>query len=170
MVTAVDQPFPGVNITPATATFTVINPNSLYFKSEIDQEEITQVTPNQSAIVSLDSFPDKTIDSAITYISFIPIAGESSTVYEIRFQLPLDNQDLDYRLGMDGEAVITLDQSDQALTVPLEAVYEDDQKYVWRKVDNQVLRQNITTGIESDTDIEVLSGLSLNDQIIIKRK
>ncbi|OGL54248.1 hypothetical protein A3K55_01260 [Candidatus Shapirobacteria bacterium RBG_13_44_7] len=71
---------------------------------------------------------------------------------------------------MDGEAVITLDQSDQALTVPLEAVYEDDQKYVWRKVDNQVLRQNITTGIESDTDIEVLSGLSLNDQIIIKRK
>jgi len=103
VVTNVEQPLTGTNITPATATFTIINPESIYFKSEIDQAEVPKITVGQKATIRVDAFPDASFDSEITYISFIPVAGQSSTVYEIRFKLPVDNKNLNYRLGMDGE-------------------------------------------------------------------
>ncbi len=170
VVTAIDQPLAGVNITPATATFTVIDPKSIYLRSEIDQEDVTKVKLGQIATIKLDSFPDLNIKSEITHIAFTPISGESSTVYEIRFKLPLDNQDLDYRLGMDGDALITLEESDNnTLSIPLEAIYQDDnQSYVWLKKDNQLVKQTVTTGIENDNAVEVTTGLTLNDQIVIR--
>lgn len=169
VVVAIDQPLAGVNITPATATFTVINPQSIFLKSEIDQEQVTKITVGQPATIKIDSFPDLEIESEITYISFTPISGESSTVYEVRFALPLDNQDLSYRLGMDGDALITLEQSANALIIPLEALYQDDQgQYLWLKTDQQLIRQKVTTGIENDTHIQITKGLSLNDQVIIR--
>ena len=118
------------------------------------------------------SFPDKKIDSEISYIAFTPVSGQTSTVYEIRFKLPSNNQDLKYRLGMDGDAIILLKQIDNSLTLPSEAVNQDEnQSYVFVKPDNsnQLIKKNIITGIETDTTIEILEGLSENDQVVISK-
>ena len=171
IVVAVDQPLTGTNITPATANFTIINPNGLYFKSEIDQEAVTKVKVGQSVTLRLDSFPDYTGNSQVTYIAFTPVAGQTSTVYEIRFQLPVQNNDLSYRLGMDGDVDITLAQSDNALTVPIDAVNDDNgQRYVYVKSGSQLVRRNVTIGIETDTTSEVLTGLTQNDQVAVVKK
>lgn len=171
VVVSIDQPLPGINITPASATFTVINPNSLFFKSEIDQESIVKVRLGQKATIKLDTFPDNEITSEISYLAFTPIPGQTSTVYEVRFKLPLENNDLLYRLGMDGDATITLSESKEALTVPTDAVYDDNgQKYVYKKNGNTLIRQNIKTGIETDTSTEIKEGLTQNDSIVITKK
>ncbi|MFA6250569.1 MAG: efflux RND transporter periplasmic adaptor subunit [Candidatus Shapirobacteria bacterium] len=171
IVTAVDQPNAGINVTPATATFTIIDPQSLYFESEIDQEDVSRVSLSQAASVNLDSFPDTTHSSRITYISFTPVSGQTSTTYHIRFELPVDNSSLNYRLGMAGDATISLKEAQNTLTVPVEAVYEDSQiQYVLvKKADNQVVEQPVKTGIESDIDIEILEGLSESDQVVIRK-
>lgn len=169
VVTEIQQPLTGTNITPATATFTIINPASIYFKSEIDQEDVTKIKVGQKAIVKIDSFPDTSFDSEITHISFIPVPGQSSTVYEIRFQLPVDNQDLNYRLGMDGEAVITLKEENEALVLPLDALNDDGQSFVWIKTDDKLSKKYVTTGIENDTEIQILEGLNPNDSVVIKK-
>lgn len=170
VVVAMDQNLPGTNITPATATFTIVNPSSVYFRSEIDQEEVVKIKVGQKATVKIDAFPDSSFDSEITYIAYTPISGQSSTVYEIRFRLPVDNQDLSYRLGMDGDALITIDQKDNALVLPLEAVVNEDSKtFVWLKNDGRLEKKYVTTGIENDTEIEILSGLNPNDQVVIKK-
>ncbi len=108
VVVSIDQPFAGSNITPASATFTIINPNSLYFKANIDQETVTKIKVEQPVSLQLDSFPDKEIESKITYIAFTPVPSETSTVFETRFQLPVDNKNMDYRIGMDGDVNIIL--------------------------------------------------------------
>lgn len=170
VVVAMDQNLPGTNITPATATFTIVNPSSVYFRSEIDQEEVVKIKVGQKATVKIDAFPDSNFDSEITYIAYTPMSGQSSTVYEIRFRLPVDNQDLSYRLGMDGDAVITLDQKDNTLVLPLEAVISEDSKtFVWLKNDGQLEKKYVTTGIENDTEIEILSDLNPHDQVVIKK-
>jgi len=168
VVIALDQPLAGVNITPTTANFTIVNPNSIFFKAEIDQEYVNNVNIGQKASLSLDSFPDISQESKIIYIAFTPVAGQTSTVYEIRFELPLKNDDLSYRLGMDGDADIILSQAENALIVPIDAVYEDNnQKYVYLLSGKELIRRDVVVGIENDTESQILEGLSANDQIAI---
>lgn len=171
VVTSIEQPNPGVNITPSTATFTVVDPNSIYFKCELDQEDVIKVNQNQKVTIKLDSYPDQIIDSQIDYISFSPVAGQTSTVYETRLKLPQDNDDLKYRLGMDGDASIILSQSENTLIIPSTAILEQgDQKFVYVDINGKLDKKSITTGIESDEKTEVLSGLSENDSVVIKKK
>ncbi len=171
VVVAIDQPLPGVNITPATATITIINPNSLYFRSEVDQQEVVKLAQGQEATIKLDSFADKIIDTKLSFVSFTPVAGQSSTVYEIRFPLPLDNQGLSYRLGMDGDVDILIKEVSNALTLPLEAINDDNgQNYVWLKVGDKLEKRNIKTGIETDTLVEILDGINQNDTVVIKKR
>lgn len=171
VVIAIDQPVAGTNITPSAATFTIVDPNSVYFRSEINQESVNQIKPGQVATINLDSKPNASIDSKINFISFAPVAGQSSTVYEVRFDLPVQNDDLSYRLGMDGDVSILIKEKSQVLTVPTDAIYSDnDQNYVWVKnANNSLTRQDITIGIETDTDSEVLSGLTGNETLVIKK-
>lgn len=173
IVTDVEQPNSGVNITPASATFSIIDPTSIYFKAQIDQEDVTRVKVGDKTTITLDSFPNKNFESEVTYISFTPVSGQTSTVYEIRFKLVgNDNQDISYRLGMDGDAVISLRQVENALTLPADAVRQDkDETYVLIKTaDNQILtKKTVKTGIETDDTIEILEGLSENDQVVISK-
>jgi RND family efflux transporter MFP subunit len=171
VVVAIDQPIPGTNITPASATFTVIDPSSIFFKSEIDQQDVTKVTSGQLAKIKIDAFPDQEISSEISYLAFTPVSGQTSTVYEIRFNLPLENDNLLYRLGMDGDATIILSESKNALTISTDAIYDDNgQKYVYIKKENLLVRQNIKTGIETDTSTEIKEGLTKNDKVVLTSK
>jgi len=170
VVTTVEPTNPGVNITPASAVFTIIDPTSVYFKSEIDEDDVTQVKIGQSASLKIDAYSEETFDSEITNIAFTPVPGQTSTVYKIDFKLPVDNQDMRYRLGMDGDATIILDQQTDTLVLPLDAInYEDDKTYVWVKKDQILEKVYINTGIETDTEVQVLSGISINDSIIVKK-
>ena len=171
VVTSIDQPLAGVNVSPLSATFVIINPNSLFFKSEIDQEMVTKIKNSQKAILKLDSFPDSEIESKVTFISFTPVAGQTSTVYQIRFELPLINNDLLYRLGMDGDVTLVLNQADNVLTIPTDTVNDDNgQKFVYLKENNKLIRHNIVVGIETDTNTEVKEGLTQNDQVVAIQK
>lgn len=173
IVVAIDEPNSGVNITPASATFTIIDPTSIYFKAQIDQEDVNRVKIGDKTTIKLDSFPDESIESEITYISFVPVTGQTSTVYEIRFKLNgVDNEELKYRLGMDGDAIISLKEIDNSLTIPIEAINEDEDKsYVFVKLadQNELVKKNVTTGIETDTTVEILEGLTENDQVVISK-
>jgi RND family efflux transporter MFP subunit len=168
VVTAINQPVAGVNVTPVNASFTVIDPQSLFFKAKIDQEDVPKITQGQITDLSLDAFPDQPISSSVSYIAFTPIEGEISTVYEIRFYLP--STDTRYRIGMDGDANIVLSESTNTLTVPSEAVIqENDQSYLLLKnPDNQLTKTSVEIGIETDTVTEIKSGLLDNDQVVIK--
>ncbi len=170
IVTDVPNALPGTNITPLDTAFTVVDPATIYFRSEIDQENVNQIKIGQAAKITLDSSPDDSIESQINFISFTPVAGQTSTVYEVRFDLPINNQDLTYRLGMTGDAEIITQRADNVLTVPIEAVFEkNNKKMVLVKTGSQQIEKEVVTGIESETDIEIKSGLSEYDQVLIKK-
>jgi RND family efflux transporter MFP subunit len=167
VVVAIDQPLAGVNVTPTSANITVVNPNSLYFRAEVDQQSVVKLLQGQEATIKLDAFANDQINS----ISFTPVTGQSSTVYEIRFGLPVDNQNLNYRLGMDGDVTILIKDKTDVLTIPIEAVNDDNgQIYVWLKVSDKIERRDIKTGIETDTKVEVLEGLTQNEKLVIKKR
>jgi len=169
IVTGIENSTVGVNITPLNFSVTIIDPSSIYFKSEVDEEDIKYLSEKQNAIIILDSFSGLEINSFLTDISFTPIEGQTSTTYKIKFSLPLDNSELKYRLGMNGDAKIVLEEKDNVLLVPIDAYLEEgDKKYVYLKDPKfkKIFRQEIKTGLESDEEIEITDGLTEGQTIV----
>ena len=171
IIVAVDQPNSGVNITPVNNIASVVDPQSIFFKSQIDQEDVVRIKVGDKAQIKIDSFPDQTFDSEIVYISFMPIAGQTSTVYEVRFKLISDNSQLNYRLGMDGDVDIILREISNTLTLPIESVYQDvNENYIYTIDQNKnLVKKIVKTGIETDTEIEILEGVTEDDQIVAQK-
>lgn len=157
----------GINLA-ATDAFELIDPSSLYFEAQVDELDVSQVQPNQSASITLDSYPDESFPSTVSFISYKSAQTSTSTVYLV--QLPISQPDLNrFRLGMNGDATITLQTRENALSVPLDATsIKDGKTHVKVKTgENQAEEREITTGLETDEKIEVLSGLNESDEIVL---
>ncbi len=88
----------------------------------------------------------------------------------LRTELDFKNDDPAYRIlpGMYGQAIFSLKREHPALTIPTSALlFEADGKQVAVVgSDNKIHFQKITPGSDFGTDIEVLSGLQGDEQIV----
>lgn len=166
IVTAIDSPNPGVNITPAQAGFDIVNPETLYLSVLADQTEVTSITPGMKATLTLDPYPDETITGTVSSIAYTPKAGESGTVYEVKITIPKSKFYDTLRLGMTGDALFVTKEIQNTIAIPAEFLKSDgDTKYVMKKTKSGIKRQDITIGEESDTEIQITSGLTDGDVI-----
>lgn len=166
IVTRVSSPFAGVNIIPTQAEFDIVNPLTIYFSATADQSEVVKLKENMPGELILDPYPDTTISGKIKNISFIPKSGESSTVYEIKFVYPLDNDNFEYRLGMAGDLTFVTKRKEDVLYIPTKYIKnKNGKKYVTVKRSGKEQKIEITTGIETDTDTEITSGISSGETI-----
>lgn len=176
--TVLAAPFDGVlissptNVTGVTLlstdTFDVVNPDTLYFQAQVDELDIGQIQKGQTATLAFDAYPDETFSSSISYISYKSSQTSTSTVFLVDF--PLTSQDINkFRLGMNGDAKIVVDSKQDVLSVPIDATIERDGKtFVKVKTDEMHAEEKeIQTGLETEDRIEVKSGLSQNDQIVL---
>lgn len=158
----------GVQLTSADF-FEIVNPNSLYFSAVVDEADIGKVSPGQTAELSLDAFPDEKYVTQVKDISFTSTVGDNGTAFAVEFPLSPQSFKQQMRLGMNGDITIILDEKDGVLTVPLSATKSrDDKMYVdIKKDDTTTEEREITVGIESDEAVEVLSGLTEQDLILV---
>ncbi len=166
LVTKVDSPVAGQNITPATATFEVVNPNTIFLSATADQTEVTKFKVGQKGIITLDAFEDKTFDGVVEAISFTPKAGESGTVYELKIALDFVNLEYDIRMGMTGDINFVFKTVKDVLVVPASYVKtENGTRYVFILRNKNKEKQEIKTGDTIDGNTEVISGLNEKDVI-----
>lgn len=161
----------GVQLT-AADFFEIVNPESLLFKAAVDEIDLAGLEKGLPAVFELDAFPNQVFETNLDYISFTATDTSTRTVFFVEF--PIDTQkhaNHTFRIGMNGEARITLDTRSNVLTVPLRATRERDSKTF---VDvqsplnpNQIEEREIIVGLETNDDVEVLSGLTENDLVVI---
>ena len=152
----------GENIFPTDTILTVADLGTLQFAAEVDETEIAKINTGQKAYISLDAFGDDKIETQIKLISPKAITSSTgATVFEVFFDLSLKEG---LRLGMNGQATIITSTAQDVLVVPKDAIIDD--KFVWVKTANNFQKKEITKGIESDTDVEITSRLSQNQEIV----
>lgn len=77
--------------------------------------------------------------------------------------------DITYKLGSEVDVEIVLQEKDNVLLVDKDAVYEKENiKYVTVVSGKNEIETEITTGLEDDSNVEILSGLSENDVVLIE--
>lgn len=178
--TRLNAPFAGILTVSPTSTagvqltasdhFELVNPDSLIFKAEVDEADIALIQPNQKATLELDAHPDKTITSYVNYIAYTSSQTSNGTVFLIELPLDTTQYGLDfYRLGMNGDVAIELETSTNALTIPLIALKErDGETFVDVKTSDTTFEERlVTTGLETDEKVEITSGITEQDQVLI---
>lgn len=165
IVTRVAVPFAGMNITPASAEFEILNPATLYLSVLADQTEVIKLSTGMQATMTFDAFPDRTVTGTIKDISFTPKAGETGTVYEVKLAVP-DTETTPYRLGMTGDAMFVMSEKKDVLSAPPAFIKtEGSKKYVLRKTGNKKEKVYVETGVETETLVEIASGLAEGDTL-----
>lgn len=163
VVTRTDALTAGVNITPMTV-FSVTDPNSLSFSMDVDEADIGNVKVGQDINVSLDAFPNNTLKLKVLQIDFVShLTTSGGTAFTVKGALPFNN---DYRVGINGNADIITALKKDVLNIPLSAVMEDSTVYV-KNSDGSYSKKKVALGLESDTQAEVLSGLSQQDSVAV---
>lgn len=167
IVTHVDTPVAGINITPATAVFTVSDPASLVFQANVDETDISGLTLGQSATITLDAFPEASFSGGISFIAYSSEQSSGgATVFPVKIAI-IHPENL--RVGLNGDITIETSRQVDVLTVPTEAIREEKgSTYVYKKTDGTYEKVSVTTGTKNEDDIIITSGLSEGDMIVTK--
>lgn len=153
----------GMQVSPADEIAKISDLARLKFVSEVDETDIGQVKIGQEIKLALDAYPDQTIETSVERIAPISTISETgATAYEVTSPLSGTNT---YLIGMSGQAQIITKETQDVLTVPQDAII--DEKFVWVKLGPNYVRKEITRGIESSTEVEITSGLSEDEEVII---
>jgi RND family efflux transporter MFP subunit len=164
VLTQADAVVPGVNVG-VTNTYTIADPENVMFVVEVDEADIGKVRKEMPVKMLLESYPDDSILLKITNIDFVShVSANGGNVFYAEAKLE-NNSNYKYRIGMSGDAeIITAKQAD-ALIVPLGSV--TDEKYVYVKNGTTFVKREVDLGTQSDTDIEVIKGLSPGEEIAV---
>lgn len=153
----------------ATDVFELVDPNTLVFKALVDEADIANVQVGQTAMITLDAFPDNPLKTYVASIDYKSSETSSGTVFIVKLPLAEYSSVWPIRLGMNGDATITLETRENVLSIPLDTTRQRDDKIIVdvRTGEKTSEERVIKTGLETDDDIEVLEGLSPSDEIVV---
>jgi RND family efflux transporter MFP subunit len=156
--------YPGQTVSAADAIVQVVNESEIYFDSDIDEADIAKISVNQPVDVTLNSYPDKTFKGYVAEI--LPVTKTTTSgATVVTTRINLQNPAVTFVNGLNGQASIITAQAQNTLTVPVDALRDD--KTVLVKKSDGLHAVQVTTGLQSDTDVEITSGLNEGDEIVI---
>lgn len=167
IVTRVDSPIAGVNITPATAVFEVVDPDSLVFEASVDEVDAANLAIGKTAIITLDAFPDMPFSGTISKIAFTAkTSSGGATVFPVEVAIASVSA---IRIGMNGDVVINADIQENTLIIPSEALRENSsESYVYKKQGKTYTKTKIVLGSRSEGEAVVTSGILEGDEVVVK--
>ena len=163
VVTRADVTVAGVNIG-ATTTYTVADLDDLVLGIDVDESDIGKIAEGQTIRAVFDAYSDDTVSLRVKSVD--PASHTTSTggtAYTVEAAIP--NQSNKYKIGMNADAEIVINEKEDVLVVPLSSLIDDETVYVQK--DKTFEPRKIKIGIQSDTTAEVISGLSADEKVAL---
>lgn len=166
----------GDNITKNTSNTTVLaviyDLSSLTFEMSIDELDIKEVEVGQKVAVTADAYEGQTFSGTVTNVSLESTYSNGVSTYPVTVTM---DEAGDLLPGMNVDGIITLDQAEDVLSIPVDALMRGNQVYI---KDDTVTEQQgpipagfkaveVETGLISDSYVEIKSGLSEGDTVYV---
>ena len=134
---------------------------------QVPDRDVPFVDSGDPAFIKLDSLPDRVFSGRVSRIS----EAEDLKDRAMRVEIDLVNDAKVLRDGMYGRVSIVLEPPSKNLTIPSPAVIEQNGKgeaavYVVRE--GKIHRAPIKIGKDNGLNVEVLSGLTADDQVVVR--
>jgi HlyD family secretion protein len=155
--------YPGSMVGPTVPVASLIS-SELEAQVNVSEGQIGQISPGQNAALALAAFPGQSFPALVTSVA--PAADSSTHTFVVKVT-PADPKGL-LRSGMYAKVSILSQEHPQALLVPRAAVTESGgQNTVTVVVDGRAEPRAVTTGLSDADRIEILSGVSVGDQVVV---
>lgn len=153
----------GATVSPQRAVFRVSQQHPLAVQLNIPETLVNRIRIGQKLQVKFEAFPQKTFNGDIYEIS--PFLNQSTRSLAVRVKI--DNPESILKPGMFAKAFLNLDRH-QGLTIPLDALVRSGaRRYVFIVQDGVAQKIPVQTGVIFDNRIEITSGLSEGDRIVV---
>jgi HlyD family secretion protein len=168
----------GTTNIPGSTMMVIADPTETLTEVQVDEADIAQIRENQKADIYTAAFPDTPLAGTVQSIASVARQAPGQQSLSFLVKILLDEQDaMAIRPGMSVRADIYTETSEETLAVPVQAVlYDEDmdedaegekeQTYVFVMEDGKAVRKNVTTGLSSDSDQEILEGLKEGERVI----
>jgi len=154
----------GQNVSANSVVFRITDTTELVAYLQIPQAELLKFSAGHSAKLRVDSMPDTEFAATIARIS--PTIDTRNGTF--RATAIVDNKDGYLVPGMFARFTVAYEKHEDVLTVPSNAIVEeDDEMSIYVVVDGEVTRRVITTGISANGQVEILSGLAEEEEIVV---
>jgi len=160
---------PGQTVT--TGEEVVVLSDRLIIRAQVDETDIGKIKAGQKAMVSLDAYPDTKVMATVEHIYYESRVVNSVTMYEVDVIPQAVSQF--FRSGMSAQVDFIQESRENVLLVPLEAIHKEGERayvLVRQEQNKKPLEQDVVLGLSDDKNIEILSGLDIDDRVIVKRK
>jgi membrane fusion protein (multidrug efflux system) len=157
---------PGAVVTASNATlFTLMDLDSMKVVINVLEKDIPAVTRGKRAVIMVDAFPDRKFDGSVSRSS--DAVDPSTRTMAVEIDVP--NRDHTLKPGMFANVMLVIGEHPNAVTVPSQAVLSDAKGPYVYTVDgnNTAKRVPVTTGTQQNNRIQVLSGLSGQERVIV---
>jgi len=164
----------GSPVSAGGALFTVTDGSSLSVAAQVDETDVLAVKPGATAKIQLNAVPGASYPGIVTAVD--PGATASSqggVTYTVRLTLGVgtlsDGSAAPAPLpGMSAIANLNVLTVQDALSVPSAALVTDgDTTTVWLVTGGVAHKRAIRLGAQGDTAVQVLSGLSAGDRVVV---
>ncbi len=133
---------------------------------EVPEMEAANVKVGEPVVIHTQAMPSKDITAKVTATSWSLDPMNRS----LRAIVDIANDGARLRPGMYAMATIELVRRENALTVPETAILRDGGKSYCNCVQNgKIKRQTVQLGKRGGPDVEILSGLSEDDEVVVTR-
>lgn len=150
---------------------TIIDLNRIQVDAFVDETDIGKIKVDQRAVFMVDTYPNKEFSGKVTAIYPKAIIQDNVVNYDVVIDINSSFKDL---LRPDMTASVTIYQALRkgVLMLPRKAIIrEDGQKFVLVQLPKgQPQKKAIQTGISSGNTIEIVSGLTEGDTVVIENK
>jgi RND family efflux transporter MFP subunit len=131
----------------------------------VEESRISHVTKGQNAALRVTAYPGQDFPAIVTNVA--PTADSQSHTFAVQVT-PMDEDHL-LRSGMYANVSLLIEEKQETLLVPRAALTEvagQETVYVVND-DNTVEQRAVTTGLGEDGRVEILSGLTAGEQVVI---
>ena len=164
---AVDAP-----VGPDSVLFTIVDLSTLWLTVRVPETSASAIRPGQAVSVSVGALPDRPVEGRLDYVA--PLVSADTRTVDVRVQVP--NRTRDLRPGMSASARFELPRlagstsAASQVLVPRTAVQELNQAMVVfvPAGDRQFKPQPVTLGSTYGNDVEIVSGISAGDRIVVQ--
>lgn len=157
---------PGIQVLPGAASYTIVNPNSVYFDAEVEETDLPNVSVGQKVDLKLDAYPDQSFEGVVETIGMVAFTSSTGgNAYNVRITLP-KNDNMKFKVGMGGDVEIVYNTISNPIKVPSTAVVTDSTNYVWLDDSGRAKKVDVEIGGSNADETEIKSGLKEGDSVI----
>jgi HlyD family secretion protein len=149
-----------------TTIASIADMGDMIFEGKIDETEVGKIKEGMPLILTVGAIDEATFDAVLEHISPKGVEENGAIQFEIKANVNL-KKDQFIRAGYSANAKVVLDRTDSVMAIPESLLqFEGDSSYVEIEIAPQQFEKRfIKTGLSDGINVEVKSGLNMEDKI-----